>query len=191
MCLGPSRTAAELEVSKMFAKEFMLRHNIPTPKYWSFDDFELAQSFLQSCGPEKVVIKASGLTSGKGVIVTDDKKHAILEARKILVEKKYSNGQYCGPLLVEEYQAGAEFSVVALTDGTDLLMFPPIKDYKRREDHDRGPNTGGMGCCVPTALCSKELFNKIETEILQAVIDGMRSEGTVSKATTLALFLNS
>jgi len=171
---GPTKAAAELEWSKAFAKDFMGRHSIPTAGYEVFTDFELAKAHIEK-GPIPVVVKASGLALGKGVTVAQTKEEAIDALHKALVVKVFGNAG--NEVIIEEYLAGTEISIHAISDGKSWKVFPASQDHKRIYDGNHGPNTGGMGSIAPLPFVDDALMARIEREIIEPTIKGMAEEG--------------
>ncbi|KAG5437594.1 hypothetical protein PCANB_000631 [Pneumocystis canis] len=171
---GPSKKAAQMEGSKAFSKNFMKRHNIPTAEYENFTSYELAKEYILQINHD-VVIKASGLASGKGVIVPESKSQALYALEEIMQNKIF--GTAGDEVVVEKHLIGEELSILSFSDGYTIKTLPPAKDYKRLYDGDKGPNTGGMGCYSPTPISTSSLLKQIHKEILQPTIDGMRQEG--------------
>lgn len=172
---GPTRAAAQLEWSKVFAKEFMARHGIPTASFKVFNQAEAAEEYLHN-SPGPWVIKADGLAAGKGVVVADSLAEAIQAVREIMRDKKF--GEAGGHVVIEEKLEGDELSLLAIADGESLIPLLPAQDHKRVGDGDTGPNTGGMGAYSPTVLLTPELSQQIYEEILLPTIQGMKEEGT-------------
>ncbi|ORZ22350.1 phosphoribosylglycinamide synthetase [Absidia repens] len=173
-CFGPSKKAALMEGSKTFSKDFMKKHNIPTAAYENFTDFEKAKAYVESVN-HQVVIKASGLAAGKGVLMPTTKEEAIEGLKSIMLDKEF--GSAGDEVVVEECLEGEELSVLAFSDGYTVVPLPPAQDHKRALDGDLGPNTGGMGCYCPTPLGTVELVAQVKRTILQPTIDGMRRDG--------------
>lgn len=171
---GPTRLAAELESSKTFSKAFMARNNIPTARYRSFDNFEAAKDFLAEVH-WPVVIKASGLAAGKGVIIPQSDEEAIQALKSILVERAF--GTAGDEVVIEERLDGVEVSVLAFTDGKTILSMPAAQDHKRLLDGDLGPNTGGMGAYAPAPVYTEFLRHQVEQTILIPTIRSMAAEG--------------
>ncbi len=172
--VGPSKAAAELEGSKVFAKQFMQRHGIPTSGFTVCADHGDAYSAL--CAVEwPVVIKADGLAGGKGVRIaeTPDDATAIVEA---FMEKR-ELGAAGDTILLEEYLEGEELSFIILTDGKNYVPFAPTRDHKRVFDDDRGPNTGGMGAYSEDGIVDAELGARIEKEIVEPTLRGLEADG--------------
>ena len=173
--IGPSKRAAQLEGSKAFAKEFMRRNNIPTASFQVFSDTQEALEFIREAS-YPLVIKADGLAAGKGVIVAHSVKEAEEQINRFLLEGKL--GEAGKKIVVEEFLAGEEVSVIALADGRNVKALIPAIDHKRLLDGDRGPNTGGMGACAPAfAVIRERQLPIIEEEILERTIWGMWREG--------------
>jgi phosphoribosylamine--glycine ligase / phosphoribosylformylglycinamidine cyclo-ligase len=171
---GPTRAAAQIEGSKAFAKAFMARHNIPTARYAVFTELDTAIAHLESVD-YPVVIKASGLAAGKGVILPESRGEATETLREMLVERSFgAAGQV---VVIEERLEGEEVSLLAFTDGFSLSVMPPSQDHKRLMDGDLGTNTGGMGAYAPAQICPPELVEQVTRTILQPTVDGLRTEG--------------
>ncbi|XP_012707665.2 trifunctional purine biosynthetic protein adenosine-3 [Fundulus heteroclitus] len=175
-CFGPSAKAAQLEASKSFAKAFMERHGIPTARYGSFTDPQEACRYIRSADFPALVVKASGLAAGKGVIVARDQAEACQAVMDIMKDGAF--GPAGETVVVEELLEGEEVSCLCFSDGTSVAPMPPAQDHKRLEDGDVGPNTGGMGAYCPTPQVSPELLQQIRDTVLQKTVDGMREEGT-------------
>ncbi|KAL2271869.1 hypothetical protein VTJ83DRAFT_1240 [Remersonia thermophila] len=171
---GPSKDAARMEGSKTFSKDFMKRHNIPTAAYENFSDYEQARKYLESTS-HNVVIKATGLAAGKGVIIPQSREEALQGLREIMLDKAF--GSAGDEVVIEEFLEGDELSILTFSDGTTIKSLPPAQDHKRIGEGDTGLNTGGMGCYAPTKLATPQLLARIEREILQPTIDGMRKDG--------------
>ncbi|KAF9317472.1 Bifunctional purine biosynthetic protein ade1 [Podila horticola] len=173
-CFGPSFKAARMEGSKTFSKDFMKKHSIPTAAYENFTDAAAAKAFIKAANFD-VVLKASGLAAGKGVLIPTTKEEAYQGVDQILVDKVF--GSAGNELVVEEFMEGQELSILAFSDGYTVVPLPPAQDHKRIFDNDQGPNTGGMGCYAPTPVASPEILADIKRTILQPTIDGMRRDG--------------
>lgn len=167
-----------MEGSKTYSKDFMIRHGIPTAKYRNFDNYDAAREYLDEV-PYDVVIKASGLAAGKGVIVPSSKPEAEAALRKIMLQKEH--GSAGDEVVIEEYLDGEELSLLSFSDGYTIKSLPPAQDHKQVFNNDEGPNTGGMGSYAPTEIASQELITQIHRTILQPTIDGMRKEGKRSQ----------
>lgn len=172
---GPSQAAAQLETSKAWAKAFMVRHRIPTGAYASFTSFEAAQAHLLK-QEAPVIIKASGLAAGKGVVLPQTRDEAETALRQMMLEKQF--GEAGDEVIIEEWLTGSEVSVLAFCDGAVARVMPPAQDHKRIFDRDQGPNTGGMGAYAPAPICTPELLQQIEATVLQPALEGMRQEGS-------------
>ncbi|KAG2190073.1 hypothetical protein INT46_000273 [Mucor plumbeus] len=173
-CFGPSPKAAEMEGSKAFSKDFMKKHNIPTAAYENFTDYEKAKAYVESVD-YKVVLKASGLAAGKGVLMPENKQEALEGLAAIMVNKEF--GDAGSEVVIEECLEGEELSFLAFADGYTVIPLPPAQDHKRALDGDLGPNTGGMGCYAPTPIGTATLIEEVKRTILQPTIDGMRRDG--------------
>ncbi|RCI02573.1 Bifunctional purine biosynthetic protein ade1 [Rhizopus stolonifer] len=173
-CFGPSLKAAQMEGSKAFSKDFMKKHNIPTAAYENFTDYEKAKAYVESVD-HKVVLKASGLAAGKGVLMPENKQEALEGLKSIMVDKEF--GSAGSEVVVEECLEGQELSFLAFSDGYTIVSLPPAQDHKRAQDGDLGPNTGGMGCYAPTPIGTQSLIEEVKRTILQPTIDGMRRDG--------------
>ncbi|XP_048349791.1 trifunctional purine biosynthetic protein adenosine-3-like isoform X1 [Sphaerodactylus townsendi] len=174
-CFGPTAKAAQLESSKSFSKAFLDRNGIPTARWKAFTRAEEACSFITSADFSALVVKASGLAAGKGVIVAPNKEEACKAVHEIMQDKTF--GAAGETVVVEELLEGEEVSCLCFTDGVTIAPMPPAQDHKRLMDGDHGPNTGGMGAYSPAPQLSKDLLLKIRNSILQKTIDGMRREG--------------
>jgi len=172
---GPTRAAAQLEASKAFAKEFMERHDIPTALHATFTDFDAALDYVRSVS-YPIVIKASGLAAGKGVLLPESVQDAEMALREILLERAF--GDAGSQVVIEERLSGPEISVLAFSDGETVVAMPAAQDHKRALEGDQGPNTGGMGAFAPSPLATTALLEKVQQTILQRTVDGMRAEGT-------------
>lgn len=170
---GPNQNAAEIESSKAFAKDFMRRHNIPTARYETFTNFDDAVRHVEGVD-YPIVIKASGLAAGKGVILPETLDAARDALRQIMLEREF--GAAGDAVVIEERLVGEEVSVLAFSDGFSVKAMPPAQDHKRLLDNDFGPNTGGMGAYAPVNV-SQNFLDEITREILQPTIDGLRAEG--------------
>ncbi|MBL8058547.1 MAG: phosphoribosylamine--glycine ligase [Anaerolineales bacterium] len=171
---GPAQAAAQIEASKAFAKAFMLRHGLPTARYAVFTDFYPAVGHLLAVD-YPVVIKASGLAAGKGVIVPDCADDAEAALRQIMLDRDF--GAAGDEVIIEERLTGAEVSLLAFTDGTTVRAMPPAQDHKRLLAGDQGPNTGGMGAYAPAPLAGPEAVADWTRTILQPAVDSLRAEG--------------
>ena len=171
---GPTRAAAEIETSKAFAKELMLRAGIPTAHASRHTDPESAKRSARELGAP-VVIKASGLAAGKGVVICGSIEEADRAIDAMLRENIL--GAAGTEVLVEEFMEGEELSLFAITDGTEVVTMLPAQDHKRLHDGDHGPNTGGMGAYAPVSISSPALLRRVESEILRPTLGALREEG--------------
>jgi len=175
---GPTKKAAQLESSKIWAKQFLKRNNIPTAAFEVFDDAVKAKEYVNQI-EHNVVIKADGLASGKGVIVCDSKAEAEKSIDMMLVDKKF--GDAGNNIIIEERIDGIEASYIALSDGKIAIPMATSQDHKRIFDNDKGPNTGGMGAYSPTPIIDKDLSQKIQEKIIDKTISSLRNEGITFK----------
>lgn len=175
LIVGPGKIGAQLEGSKDFSKQFMLRNGIPTAKAKSFTAANIQEAFeyIGTCKPP-IVLKADGLAAGKGVIISLSQAEAKAVLKDMLVHKKF--GEASAKVLIEEFLNGIELSVFVLTDGKDYLILPEAKDYKRIGDGDTGPNTGGMGAVSPVIFASKDFMQKVEEKVVKPTIAGLNRE---------------
>lgn len=173
---GPSKSAAELEGSKVFAKQFMDRHKIPTARFKIVDNPEQAKKILQSEEiPFPLVVKADGLAAGKGAIICSSLKKAELAVNTIMVEKKF--GESGNKVVIEEFLRGKEVSFIVISDGVKVLPFVTTMDHKAVYDGDKGPNTGGMGAISPSPFVDPGLFNETVKTIVFPTVTRMLEEG--------------
>ena len=174
--IGPSKVGAQLEGSKEFAKEFLIKHKIPTAAYDSFtaQTVEKGCKFLETLQPP-YVLKDDGLAAGKGVLIIQDLDEAKKELRNMLVHAKF--GQASSKVVIEEFLDGIELSCFVLTDGKNYKILPTAKDYKRIGEGDTGLNTGGMGAVSPVPFADAILLEKIENRIVKPTIDGLQKDG--------------
>lgn len=172
---GPNKVAAQIEASKIFSKNFMKKHNIPTAEYEVFEDYALAEKYIENYDKFPVVLKADGLALGKGVLICQDKKDALEGLKTLMVDRKM--GKAGDKIVVEEFLTGPEVSVLAFTDGKTVCPMVSSKDHKRALDNDKGLNTGGMGTIAPNPYYSEEMHEKCFNDIFMPTVDGMRKEG--------------
>ena len=172
--IGPSKAGAVLEGSKDFAKAFMMRHNIPTARYQTFDGEHVQEglAFLETLNPP-YVLKADGLCAGKGVLILPTLDEAKRELKDMLGGMF---GNASSRVVIEEFMSGIECSVFVLTDGDHYKILPEAKDYKRIGEHDTGLNTGGMGSVSPVPFATKEWMQKVEDRIIRPTVEGLKSE---------------
>jgi phosphoribosylamine--glycine ligase len=173
--IGPQMKAAQLEGSKEFAKEFLIRHHIPTAAYDSFtkETVDKGYLFLETLKPP-YVLKADGLAAGKGVVILNDLKDAKAELKSMLVDAKF--GKASDKVVIEEFLDGIELSCFVLTDGKNYKILPTAKDYKRIGEGDTGLNTGGMGAVSPVPFATEEFLIKIEEQIVKPTIKGFQKD---------------
>src|SRR6266498_1302747 len=174
-CFGPTRAAAQIEASKVFAKNFMTRHNIPTACYATFKEFDDAVAYVENVD-YPVVIKVSGLAAGKGVILPETLSEARATLESILVNKVF--GEAGNEVVIEERLSGEEVSLMAFTDGETIMPMLPAQDHKRLLDGDNGPNTGGMGAYAPAPIFNTDLMNDVLESVLKPAVRGLQMEGT-------------
>jgi len=175
---GPNKKAAQLESSKIWAKNFMNRNNIPTAEFEIFDDAKKATEYVKSIN-HPVVIKADGLAAGKGVIVCNSTEEALSAIDTILVKKTF--GQAGNRIIIEERIDGVEASYISLSDGNFAISMATSQDHKRIYDNDMGPNTGGMGAYSPTPFIEKSMAEKIQKKIIDKTINALKNEGLLFK----------
>jgi len=175
---GPTKKAAQLESSKIWAKQFLKRNNIPTATFEVFNDAAKAKEYVNKI-EYNVVIKADGLAAGKGVIVCDSKAEAEKSIDMMLVDKKF--GDAGNNIIIEERIDGIEASYIALSDGKIAIPMATSQDHKRIFDNDKGPNTGGMGAYSPTPIIDNDISQKIQEKIIDKTISSLRNEGITFK----------
>ncbi|HEM5121516.1 TPA: phosphoribosylamine--glycine ligase [Streptococcus suis] len=171
---GPSRLAAELEWSKEFAKQIMVKYGIPTAAFGTFSNFEEAKAYIEEQGAP-IVVKADGLALGKGVVVAETVEQAVEAAREMLLDNKF--GDSGARVVIEEFLAGEEFSLFALVNGDQFYILPTAQDHKRAFDGDQGPNTGGMGAYAPVPHLPQSVVDTAVDTIVKPILDGMIAEG--------------
>lgn len=175
---GPTKNAAQLESSKVWAKNFMKRNGIPTARFEIFDDAKKAKEFVKSVDYQ-LVVKADGLAAGKGVIVCNDPSEAISAIDKILIDKSF--GAAGSRIILEERIDGVEASYIAISDGNVAYPMATSQDHKRIYDDDKGPNTGGMGAYSPTTVIDDKLAENIQKNVIEKTIASMKKEGNPFK----------
>jgi formyltetrahydrofolate-dependent phosphoribosylglycinamide formyltransferase len=173
-CFGPNANAAKIEASKAFSKDFMARNNIPTAEYKTFTDYIEAKNYIENCNFQ-VVIKASGLAAGKGVLIPSTKEEALDDLKRVMLQNAF--GDAGKEIVIEERLEGEEASCMAFTDGVNIVALPAAQDHKRIWDNDRGLNTGGMGAYAPTPLVTPKLTKQIMEQVLKPTVDSLRNEG--------------
>ncbi len=174
LVVGPSAAGAVLEGSKAWAKQFMLRHQVPTAAYREFgkDELAAATEYVAS-QPLPIVLKADGLAAGKGVVICQSHQEATKELKAMLGGKF---GDASAKVVIEAFLSGIEFSVFVLTDGKNYKILPEAKDYKRAKEGDKGPNTGGMGAVSPVPFVNEVMWRKVEQHIIIPTVNGLRKE---------------
>jgi phosphoribosylamine--glycine ligase len=186
---GPQKVAAQIEGSKAFSKDLMVKNNIPTAEYKTFLDYQPALKYVQLCfssppfkggvpreaggGGKKIVIKASGLALGKGVSVCENLDDAKKFLEDVMVKKIF--GESGNEVVIEEYLEGIEFSTHAFSDGQNFVMLPPSQDHKAINDGDLGPNTGGMGTIAPLPWVTQQMMNEVSSMIVKPALDGLKN----------------
>lgn len=171
---GPTKAAAELEASKAFCKEFMLRHSIPTAEYKSFEDQVEAKEYVLLLGAP-LVVKADGLAAGKGVFICPTTEEAGSAIDDIMGKKHF--GEAGSSIVIEEFLVGEEASYLAIIDGEDIVSLAPSQDHKAIGDGDTGPNTGGMGAYSPAPVVTSEIEAAIIHKVIEPAVSGMKAEG--------------
>lgn len=171
---GPNKACAQLEGSKAFAKEFMFRHNIPTAKYEEYTSVDEAKKNVSKFG-YPTVIKADGLAAGKGVLIPQNEQEAFQALDELMVNSKF--GIAGDKIIIEEFLQGIEASVLCFVDGDTILPMESAQDYKKVFDGDQGPNTGGMGTYSPSLLFDEAMDKKVDEEVLQPFLEGLKKDG--------------
>ncbi|MCR8696376.1 MULTISPECIES: phosphoribosylamine--glycine ligase [Campylobacter] len=170
---GPTKSAARLESSKAYMKEFLAKNGIRTAKFINTNNYEEAAKFIDTLG-DIVVVKADGLCAGKGVIIAKSKSEAKDAAKDMLSGKSF--GEAGSRVVIEEFLDGFELSFFAICDGSNFVSLPVAQDHKRLLSGDKGPNTGGMGAYAPSPLADKNLIKRVEEEIIKPTLKGMQDE---------------
>ena len=173
-CFGPTAKAAQLEGSKSFCKDFMIRHYIPTAAYQSFTDKDLAIAYINQQGAP-IVVKADGLAAGKGVIVAQTVAEAIAAVEDMLSGNVY--GEAGNRVVVEEFLEGEEASFIVIADGKNALPMATSQDHKARDNGDKGPNTGGMGAYSPAPVVTQEIHDLVMRDVINPTLKGMADDG--------------
>ncbi|HBF5149207.1 phosphoribosylamine--glycine ligase [Clostridioides difficile] len=171
---GPNKKCAQLEGSKAFSKEFMIKHNIPTAKYKEYTNLEKAISEIDSFG-YPVVIKADGLAAGKGVVIPENREDAIATLKEMMSDKKF--GAAGDKIVIEEFLKGIETSILAFVDNDTIVPMASAKDHKKVNNYEQGPNTGGMGTFSPSEIYTEELANKVKETVLEKTLEGFKKDG--------------
>lgn len=172
---GPDKKAAILEGSKAYSKDFMKKYGIKTATYEIFDNSEKAKGFLNNWKDFPVVVKASGLAAGKGVIIAQNLDEAIKAVEDIMVDEKFGNAG--SQVVIEEYLDGVEASILSFTDSKVIVPLLSAKDHKKIGEDETGLNTGGMGVISPNPFVTNEIFEKFESDIMKPTLKGMQAEG--------------
>ena len=175
---GPTRAAAIIEYSKVFSKQFMKRHGIPTATYASFSNFDAACKHVEN-GSFPIVVKADGLAAGKGVIICTNATEAYNALHQIMNDKTF--GASGNSVVIEEYLEGSELSILAFCDGKTIIPMESAQDHKRAYDNDEGPNTGGMGTFSPSHIYTDSVKKECLENIFLPTVKGLTSEGIVFK----------
>ena len=173
-CFGPTKGASQLEGSKLFTKDFLARHNIPTAAYASFTEVEPAIDYIRKVGTP-IVIKADGLAAGKGVILAYSEAEAITAVNTMLVDNNF--GEAGQNIVIEEFLTGEEASFICMVDGEHILPLATSQDHKARDNGDKGPNTGGMGAYSPAPVITPQIHDQIIAKIIEPTVHGMAMEG--------------
>ncbi len=171
---GPTASAARLEGSKIFMKNFLARHGVPTARYIETDSLDDAVDFISTLDAP-IVVKADGLCGGKGVIIAQSHDEAKVAAADMLSGSSF--GDAGASIVIEEFLNGYELSVFAVCDGKDYVVLPAAQDHKRLLNGDKGPNTGGMGAYAPTPLVNDEIYAKLDERVIKPTLKGMEEEG--------------
>jgi len=172
---GPDKKAAQLEGSKHFSKELMNKYGIPTADYQTFSSSDKARNYIETDARFPLVLKASGLAAGKGVIICQSVKEALTGIQQIMEDKAFGTaGDY---LVIEEFLDGEEVSIFAISDGDEYLLLSPAQDHKKVFEGDQGLNTGGMGAYAPAPVATPDFMEHIQPEIIERTLSAMRSEG--------------
>jgi phosphoribosylamine--glycine ligase len=173
-CFGPTAQAAQLEGSKSFCKDFMVRHNIPTAAYQTFTDKDRAIAYIKEQGAP-IVVKADGLAAGKGVIVAQTEAEAVAAVEDMLSGNVF--GEAGSRVVIEEFLQGEEASFIVMADGSHALAMATSQDHKARDDGDQGPNTGGMGAYSPAPVVTPDIHERVMKEVIGPTLKGMAEDG--------------
>jgi phosphoribosylamine--glycine ligase len=173
-CFGPSAKAAQLEGSKTYCKDFMVRYNIPTAEYQTFTETQPAIDYIRAKGTP-IVVKADGLAAGKGVIVAETEQQAIDAVEDMLSGNGF--GEAGHRVVIEEFLDGEEASFIVIADGSNALPMATSQDHKARDNGDRGPNTGGMGAYSPAPIVTPEIYQKVMNQVINPTLKGMQADG--------------
>ncbi len=173
-CFGPTGAAAQLEGSKVFTKDFLARHHIPTAAYGAFTEVKPAIDFIRQQGAP-IVVKADGLAAGKGVILAQTEDEAISAVEDMLSGNGFGKAGH--RVVIEEFLLGEEASFIVMVDGENILPLATSQDHKARDEQDKGPNTGGMGAYSPAPVVTKAMFDRIMSEVIEPTVKGLANEG--------------
>ncbi len=173
-CFGPTADAAQLEGSKVFTKDFLVRHHIPTADYGTFTEIKPAVDFIRQQGAP-IVVKADGLAAGKGVILAQTEGEAITAVEDMLSGNGFGEAGY--RVVIEEFLLGEEASFIVMVDGENILPLATSQDHKARDEQDKGPNTGGMGAYSPAPVVTNAIFDRIMKEVIEPTVKGLADEG--------------
>lgn len=177
-CLGPSAKAAQLEGSKTYCKDFMLKYHIPTAEYQTFTNAQAAIAYIKS-KTMPIVVKADGLAAGKGVIIADTEQQAIVAVEDMISGNAFGKAGH--RVVIEEFLEGEEASFIIITDGKNALPMASSQDHKARDNGDKGPNTGGMGAYSPAPIVSAEIQQKVMAQVINPTLKGLQIEQTPYK----------
>lgn len=170
---GPNKECSQLEGSKAFSKDFMIRHNIPTAKYKEYTNIDEAIAEIDNFG-YPLVIKADGLAAGKGVVIPQNREEAIATLNEMMRDKKFGNAGE--KIVIEEFLKGIETSILAFVDNNTIIPMVSAKDHKKVYNHEQGPNTGGMGTFSPSEIYTDKLAKEIEENVLKATLEGFKKD---------------
>jgi len=173
-CFGPGQSAAQLEGSKSFCKEFLVRHGIPTASYATFAEAATAADYIATL-PTPIVVKADGLAAGKGVVIAMTHEEALAAVNDMLIGNAF--GEAGNRVVIEEFLEGEEASFIVMADGTHALALATSQDHKARDDGDKGPNTGGMGAYSPAPVVTPEIHDRVMREVIGPTLAGMAKDG--------------
>ncbi|TDZ31993.1 Bifunctional purine biosynthetic protein ADE1 [Colletotrichum spinosum] len=173
-CFAPTKEAAEIEGSKAYAKGFMKKYGVPTAGYEIFDDIGLAKAYVSAVN-HRIVIKASGLAAGKGVVLPTSKEEAYQALEDMMVKGLFASAG--SSVVIEEYLEGDEISLLTFSDGESILTLPPCQDHKRIFENNTGPNTGGMGAYTPVPFVNAQQMDEIDSQVLRPTFAGLEMEG--------------
>lgn len=171
---GPNKECSQLEGSKAFSKDFMIRHNIPTANYKEYTNIDEAIAEIDNFG-YPLVIKADGLAAGKGVVIPQNREEAIATLNEMMRDKKFGNAGE--KIVIEEFLKGIETSILAFVDNDTIIPMVSAKDHKKVYNHEQGPNTGGMGTFSPSEIYTDKLAKEIEENVLKPTLEGFKKDG--------------